>query len=177
VWSGKDGRPVVDNALWVNWGYPYRNTCFFASQFSPNGKILAVAGVDGEEWRGCIHLFDPRTQSHVRELSGHSEGVHALAFSPYDALLASGGKDGILRLWNTGSGQLVACFDLGVLSLPRRDEQRYSVMFARRFYSDPGFLPSAIHSLAFARDGQFVVIGTDSGAVLRVDVACNFDQA
>lgn len=171
LWNGKDGRSLVDNALWVEWGYPYRNTCFFASQFSPSGEILAVAGVDGEGWRGCIHLFDPRTQSHIRELSGHSRGVHALAFSPSDPLLASGGKDGILRLWSVESGQQVACFDLGALALPMRDEQTYQVTFARRFYSDPEFLPSAIHALAFAANGQFLVIGTHSGAIVRMDVA------
>jgi WD40 repeat protein len=44
-------------------------------------------------------------------LRGHSDRVEALAFSPDDALLASGGRDGIVRLWNTKTlkelGQLI----------------------------------------------------------------------
>ena len=40
-------------------------------------------------------------------LSGHTGDVHAVCFSPDGSLLASGGEDGSVRIWDVGTGLCV----------------------------------------------------------------------
>ena len=43
-------------------------------------------------------------------LTGHTDAVQAMAFSPDGATLATGGDDRAVRLWNARTGRLVATF-------------------------------------------------------------------
>src|SRR4051794_33961045 len=61
-----------------------------ALAFSPNGKLLAVAGYNPH----VIHLFDPGTHKEVNTCTGHTKGVRHVAFSPDSKRLASAAKDG-----------------------------------------------------------------------------------
>jgi WD40 repeat protein len=54
----------------------------------------------------------------VRSFKGHSvagtsQPVNAVTYSPDDKLLASGGNDGFLRLWDAQTGQPKAAFETG----------------------------------------------------------------
>jgi WD40 repeat protein/serine/threonine protein kinase len=79
--------------------------------FSPDGKTLAAA-----HWEGTIGLWDIETRQLVRSLAGHEE-QHAdhrapapalsVAFSPDGTLLASGGGDTKVRLWNPATGEQI----------------------------------------------------------------------
>ena len=45
------------------------------------------------------------------KLSGHSGGVRGLCFSPDGCLLASGGDDTVVRVWDVGSYQCIASLE------------------------------------------------------------------
>jgi WD40 repeat protein len=73
-----------------------------ASIGSEQGPMLAVAEPNGE-----ITMRDPmRPAQVVRTMTGHTDAVYALTAFPGAtgaAVLASGGRDGVVRLWALGS--------------------------------------------------------------------------
>jgi len=62
--------------------------------FSGDGAQLAVASASGN-----VHLLDAQDGEVRRELAAHSHGAMNLAFHPRRPLLATGGQDGVARLW------------------------------------------------------------------------------
>jgi WD40 repeat protein len=64
-----------------------------------DGRLLAVpCGLN-------VLLFDTRTGTLVRTLTGHTNQAYRPAFSPDGRRLASGSGDGILRVWEVASGK------------------------------------------------------------------------
>jgi WD40 repeat protein len=77
----------------------------FGVAFSPDGKLLASADIDG-----TVRLWDPVTDQRVRTIladTGPNGGVNRVAFSPDGKLLASADADGTVRLWDPLTGQAV----------------------------------------------------------------------
>ena len=68
-------------------------------QFFPDGTRLAVASSIG------IWIYDARTYQESTLLTGHTNSVWSLTFSPDGRTLASGSLDGTIRLWNVATGQ------------------------------------------------------------------------
>ncbi len=64
------------------------------TEFSPNGKLLAVA-----DWDGSVTLWDVES-GEQKNLFTESEGVHAVAFSPDGSQLAIGSENRRLVLKN-----------------------------------------------------------------------------
>ena len=52
-----------------------------------------------------VHLWDVMTGEQKRTLTGHTEGVQSLAFSPDGGTIASGGWDKTIRLWEVATGK------------------------------------------------------------------------
>jgi mono/diheme cytochrome c family protein len=74
--------------------------------FSPDGKLLAVAGGDR-----AIRLFDTASGKQTRLLRQHSDLVQTVAFSKDGARLLSAGRDRMARVFSTDSGDATAVYD------------------------------------------------------------------
>jgi WD40 repeat protein len=90
--------------------------------FHPTGQRLASASLEH-----AICIWDISSQEMVTELTGPESTVAALAYSPDGSLLACGGEDRVLRIWNE-TGEELASFELD----------------------------SQIKGLAFSADGRFL---------------------
>lgn len=79
-----------------------------AIDIAPDGQTLAAGGYFGpgigdRPPYGDVRLFDLRSGRLVQVLGGHDYAVHDLDFSPDGTLLAAGGGDGIVRIWQQPS--------------------------------------------------------------------------
>ncbi len=83
---------------------------------SPDGSIVAY----GSYGQNTIDLVDLSNSQQIRTLSGHTQPVTSLAFSPDGQILASTGtvflppeRDGFVRLWRVATGAEMAAVDTG----------------------------------------------------------------
>jgi WD40 repeat protein len=70
--------------------------------FRPHSRLL-VAGCDGCEMR----LWNLDAGAEERTIEGHVEWTSALAFHPSGSILASGGEDGAIILWDAATAQRI----------------------------------------------------------------------
>jgi WD40 repeat protein len=72
----------------------------FDLTFSPDGKLLAAGGTDGQ-----VHLWEVATGRKLFLLTGHDGWVRTLCFSNDGRYLASGSGDRTIRVWDMNTGQ------------------------------------------------------------------------
>ena len=72
--------------------------------FSPDGHLLATTGAAGDR---TARLWDVTSRRETPTSSNHTGAVYGCAFSPDGHLLATAGKDGLARLWDVASGQVL----------------------------------------------------------------------
>ncbi|MCX7424118.1 MAG: WD40 repeat domain-containing protein, partial [Planctomycetia bacterium] len=81
-------------------------TEIFSVACAPNGRGVAI----GLGWGEAITLWSPDADGEKRRyvLGGHQHGTNAVAFSPDSAIIASGGKDGKIKIWDVGTRRMLA---------------------------------------------------------------------
>ena len=107
-------------------------------KFSPDGKYLAVATSVG------IELRDAVTLKMERLLTGHTDKVWSVAFSPNGKTLASGSIDHTIKLWDVATGSLI-----------------------RTLTGHTDY----VRSVAFSPDGRTVASGSDDKTIKLWDVS------
>ena len=111
-----------------------------AVAFSPNGKILATGGADGN-----VRLWDAATQQEIGPpMSSDAKPVAAVAFNPDGTLVAAASSDGNVQLWSTASQQVA-----GPALVPNGAE---------------------VGALAFSPDGKLLATGGQDGTARLWDV-------
>lgn len=144
VWSLPDGNvyaelkppdnPVDDEGI------------FTRVVFSPDSVTLAHSSL-----AGGLQLWDVRNRTMRAELKGsNAVGTSSLAFNPSGTLLAQGGQDNNVALWDTTTGDEVA-----VLAGVR----------------------SAVYGVSFSSDGLLAAGGAGNAGVIVWDVARRTQQA
>jgi eukaryotic-like serine/threonine-protein kinase len=81
-----------------------RSTVIRTVAFDPKGSRLVTASVD----IAAIDLWDVRTSERAAVVIGPPAAATAVAFDATGELLIGGSADGVLRVWNAASGQLVS---------------------------------------------------------------------
>ncbi len=80
-----------------------------AVTWSPDGKTLAVCSAAGEVMLSNVETLNKLSLQPLQIASGNS--IDCLSFSSDSKLLAAGGQDGKVRIWQVNSGELIASLD------------------------------------------------------------------
>jgi WD40 repeat protein len=147
--------------------------------YSPNGKMLAIAGQ-----KGTVYLYEVETGKEIRQLAGPRNHVaFSVAFSPDSKSIASGGMwSAPLRVWDVTTGDEVVQFEkqrMTVLSIAySRDGKNiiaatggnaptvraFDAVSGKELWKEPGPKQDTC-SVAYSRDGKVVAAAGDNGAI------------
>jgi WD40 repeat protein len=150
--------------------------------FSPDGKMLASAGVDG-----TVRLSDLHGKELIKFGVMSKERVRNIYFSPDGRLLATGGEDGTTKLWDL-KGKLMREF-------PKQKEGVFNITFSPngktiatgsgdgmvRLWSLEGKLlkefpahntskAKKVWGISFSPDGKTIATGSDDGTAKLWDL-------
>ena len=169
---------------YTRWGLPERARMRIGKAFiteiaySPDGTRIAAATTKD------IWLYDARSGVALKLLTGHTDSVRTVAFSPSGNTLASGGSDGTVRGWNVRAGTLFETI-----------QGHGGSVLSVRFSPDGATLASAgadklfrlwdvwngdfkgtlaghlepVDTIAFSPDGSMIASGSRDGAIMLWD--------
>lgn len=107
-----------------------RDSTISSVAISPDNQLVASAG--SRSIIELAQLTESNTNQFVKILTGHSNESRSVTFNPNGELLASGGLDRTIKLWDVNTGELI--------------------------YTISGF-SDTVYSVAFSPDGQILAGG------------------
>jgi WD40 repeat protein len=116
---------------------------------SNDGKTMAAAGADIklglDELKnvvGPVKLWDSTKNKELAHVKGHESIVRTAVFAPDCKVLATGGHDHTVRLWDVSTGEEKKCIKIG----------------------------NTVWCLAFSRDGKTLAIGSEAKTIMLVKI-------
>lgn len=146
LWDAKTGSPIGEPMVEV--ADPELGAGINAVAFDPHGRWLATASD-----YSTVTVWDLKTFKQLRlPIRQHQGEVYSVAFNSDGSLLASGGSDGILRIWRTDNWHIDT-------SLPNETSGQNGIFAV-------GFIPGG-NGLAYgAGDGKLRFFGLDENSIL-----------
>jgi serine/threonine protein kinase/WD40 repeat protein len=192
TWRELFRQPDSSHARWTLWDIYSRTPSLWARtvhdqgtqtvRFSPDGRQLVTAGrVDG-----LIRLLDATSGRTLKTFAGQPvNGVKRALLSTDGRSILAASVDGTIRLWDVASGairrelpraapglvDLAPLADTGTVVTAGASGLHVWSLASGEQVSDLSSLAAAPVALAASRDGRTVVIGTEDGSVIAVDVA------
>ncbi|MFI9235685.1 helix-turn-helix domain-containing protein [Streptomyces sp. NPDC053079] len=152
-----------------------------AVAFSPDGRLLATAGVDH-----TVKLWDASGYELLASLSGHTDSVEAVAFSPDGRTLATAGFDHSVKLWDVAARRHSATLGGGDSELTSlafspdgrtlatggldRTVRLWDVAGRRQTATLTGHT-DLVHAVAFSPDGRTLASGSGDRTVRLWDLS------
>ena len=155
--------------------------------FSRDGAILAAAqnsSLATGNNRFSILLWEIPSQQLQFTFKGHKGEIKALGFAPDGKTLASGSKDGTIRLWNTTTGDQTTSFsadtntalafstDSKTLASVYDDKRikLWDINTGEELMTLKGNI-GICYALAFSADSKILASGSHDGTILTWDIA------
>lgn len=127
-----DAMTSVSRSRYDDWGYRYTKQLIGQKGFTPHvylskstsASVITTAdrsstklifshdkqSVYEGDSDGTLVKLNAQTSEVVLKFKGHDDAIYALAESKNGKLLASGGNDGVIKLWSTSTGKLIKNF-------------------------------------------------------------------
>jgi len=151
---------------------------------SLDGRLAVSAGKDQ-----TIRLWNTQTGKCVKVLTGHQDWIRGVALTWDGSYLLSGSWDTTVRVWNTGTGKCVRVLSDRIRSISRVAfhplkklaaiaTEAGSVLLwdvaADRLVGNWLAHQGGVNSIAFSRDGRYLVTGGDDATICFWETATQF---